>query len=247
MIVFASICALTTAIAIASVFSGSKSRALPGTGGILLGIAFFWVLPEIREDGGWLPLAGVVAVLCILLLIDRYVYPICPFCAVGIQTDRTRHRVLCGQTIQLGWPLVAIGCLHSFMDGWTIGLARVSPHAFSGTALSLGTTVHKIPESVAIGILSARLAPTRSTAFRIIALLQIAMAAGGALSISAGRFDISWAGVCVVPAGAFLLLFGILALEQEWRLHGGASAALVTAPGLLGCAIAALAMKILPG
>jgi zinc transporter ZupT len=112
-------------------------------------------------------------------------------------------------------------------------------------ALSLGTTVHKIPESIAIGLLSGRLAPSRKAAFWIIALLQITMGLGGILSVTVGRVDINWAGVFIVPAAAFLLLFGILALEQEWRAHGRLSAARAAATGILCCGLAALAQYLI--
>lgn len=236
MIWFASVCAATTAIAIISAASGSRPRSLPWIGGVLLGIGMFWVLPEIALDGGWLRIAAVLVTVVLLGLIDRYIYPICPFCAAG---------AVCEQTVRVGWPLLAVASLHSFMDGWTIGLVQAFQHSYSAMALSLGTTVHKVPESVAIGLLSGRLAPSRKAALGIIALLQIAMAAGGVLSFSTGRIDINWAGISVVPAAAFLLLFGALALEQEWRLHGKLSAARATAPGVLCCGFAALAMKVL--
>jgi hypothetical protein len=53
--------------------------------------------------------------------------------------------------------------------------------------------------------------------------------------------DGGWAEFSAIPACAFLLLFGLLTLQQEWRAHGGAAAMLAAAPGLLGCGVVALA------
>jgi hypothetical protein len=48
-------CCLTTAIAIISVFSAGqallKRQVLPWTGGLLLGIGVFWILPKWRSSG----------------------------------------------------------------------------------------------------------------------------------------------------------------------------------------------------
>jgi hypothetical protein len=49
----------------------------------------------------------------------------CPFCAAGVQPDAT---------LAPGWPLLAVGCLHSFLDGWTIGLSLA---ALSNAAAAL--------------------------------------------------------------------------------------------------------------
>src|SRR5437016_14335170 len=57
-------------------------RLVPFGGGILLGIAVFWILPEMAE---YLPLpmaiAGILAGFVSLWAVDRYVYPVCPSCS----------------------------------------------------------------------------------------------------------------------------------------------------------------------
>jgi len=115
----------------------------------------------------------------------------------------------------------------------------------SAAAISWGITIHKIPESGAIGVLAARLTSDRSKALWAVALIQGVMAFGGLLAVLAGGHDSRWAEMTAVPACAFLLLFGLLSLQQEWRLHGRLPAIRAAAPGLLGCGLAALATALL--
>jgi zinc transporter ZupT len=238
---------MTTAIAIAFALSAARAslqrRMLPWAGGVLLGIALFWVLPELAVDRGWLrSLTGVMAILLLLALVDRYIYPICPFCAAGVHTHEASRNP---RVISLGWPLLVVGCLHSLFDGWIIGFSQAAASSNAAAALAWGATIHKIPESAAIGFLAARLTSRRNTALGTVALIQAAMGLGMVLAVFAGAVNSDWADLCSMPACAFLLLFGLLALQQEWRLHGGVSAMGTVAPGLAGCGLFALATWIL--
>jgi hypothetical protein len=74
--------------------------------------------------------------------IDRHIYPICPFCAAGSRSVASVGSVRSHRhTLTLGWPLLVVGCAHSFLDGWTIA----SPSS-AFVALSWAAVVHKIPE-----------------------------------------------------------------------------------------------------
>jgi len=237
---------LTTIIAVASVLTAGQHsfqrRILPWSGGILVGIAAFWVLPAIAAEQGWAPsLAGVLGVLLLLALVDRYVYPICPFCAAGMHTHgagESEHEH--SHVISLAWPLLVVGYLHSFFDGWTIGLGRYSQAA---TALSWGATIHKIPESMAVGFLALRLSHTRRAALGAVVLVQVAMASG--LVLASEPIDLRWVSWGAVAACGFLLLLGFVAAQQEWRAHGREAAMRTVAPGLLGCLLLALATRAL--
>jgi zinc transporter ZupT len=244
-------CCLTTAIAMLSVFSAGSARlqerVLPWVGGMLLGIGAFWILPEMAAQRGWpLSLIGVSAILLVLALIDRHIYPICPFCAAGAHPGAASDSIRsCRHTIAPGWPLLAAGCIHSFFDGWTIAFSRAASSSGAYAALSWGAVVHKLPESVAIGILAARLTSSRALALGAVMLIQSAMATGGALAVFAGNLNERWADIYSMPACALLMLFGLLALQEEWRFHGGVAAIRAVAPGLVGCGLAALAGQIL--
>lgn len=265
MVTLLTICGLTTVIALASVVWAADEalhrRVLPWTAGILLGIAVFWILPEMAENRGWTAtLAGVSGTLLILGLIDRFVYPLCPFCAAGVHVHESgapagvqmhdsggAAAAVCAHShaVALGWPLLAFGCLHVFFDGWTIALSQAGVLSGPAAAVSWGITIHKIPESVAIGLLAARLAPSRRIAFAAVLLLQAVLAAGATLAVVAGQTDRRWADLSAIPACAFLLLFGLLSLQQEWRQNGRALAVRAAAPGIVACGLAALVSTML--
>lgn len=250
MTMLAAVCILTTAIAIVSALTSATAsaqrRMLPWIGGVLLGVGAFWILPEVAENRGWpASVTSVLALVLVLGIVDRYVYPICPFCAAGVHTHKPGSTGSCERTFTLGWPLLIVGCLHSLFDGWAIGLSAAATPSNSTLALSWGITIHKIPESVAIGLLAARLTSNRSRALGIVALIQFAMAAGGVVAVLADGSAHRWADLSAVPACALLLLFGLVAFQQEWRLHGKISAMRTSAPGVFGSAFFALATRIL--
>jgi zinc transporter ZupT len=243
-------CCLTTAIAIASIFSTGHAplqrRLLPWIGGLLPGIGAFWILPEMAEQRGWmLSLISVSAILLALALIDRYICPICPFCATRVHPFANLGPVRSGRhMIMLGLPLLAVGCIHSFFDGWTIAFSQVASPSTVSTALFWGAMVHKLPESVAIGILAARLVSSRTKALGIVVLIQTAMAVGGILGVFAGNLDTRWADIYRMLVCAVLLLLGLLALQEEVRSRGRVAAIRAAAPALLGCGLVALAGQI---
>src|SRR5579872_1908863 len=54
-------------------------RIVPFSGGLLAGIALFWILPEIAELAGWLVSAvALVSSFAPLWSLDRYSHPLCP-------------------------------------------------------------------------------------------------------------------------------------------------------------------------
>jgi zinc transporter ZupT len=242
---------VTTVIALVSVRFASGARVryvLPWTAGVLLGVSVFWILPEIAEDRGWtVTLALVVPLVLVLALIDRYVYPICPFCLGNLHAqEQTCHsHAFTRRAVAIGWPLLIVGCVHCFLDGWAIGLARVGAAASSAAAaISYGVIVHKLPESVAIGIVAARLTSTRLHAMAMVGLIQLSMLAGGVFSFVSAYRDIASLELFSIPACAFLILFGFLALEDEWRLNGIRRAILAAVPGVVGCGLMTLATKV---
>jgi zinc transporter ZupT len=240
---------LTTVIAMASVRLASGARVryvLPWTAGVLLGVSVFWILPEIAEDRGWaVTLALVVPLVLVLSLIDRYVYPICPFCLGNLRAQQTCHsHAFTRRSVTIGWPLLIIGCVHCFLDGWAIGLARVGAASSAAAAISYGVIVHKLPESVAIGIVGARLTSTRLRAMAMVGLIQFSMLAGGILSFVSEYRDIASLELFSIPACACLILFGFLSLEDEWRLNGTRRALLAAVPGVLGGGLMTLATRV---
>src|SRR5271165_265968 len=87
-------------------------RAVPFSGGLLLGIALFWVLPEIAGVSGWIAaLSGAAAGFGALWAIDRFVYPVCPACS----DNSLPH---------FAPPLLIAASIHAFFDGWSIATAQ---------------------------------------------------------------------------------------------------------------------------
>ena len=57
-------------------------RLVPFSGGVLMGVALFWVLPEMAEFLSWVKaLAWIAAGFAVLWAVDRFVYPVCPACS----------------------------------------------------------------------------------------------------------------------------------------------------------------------
>jgi len=123
---------ITTGIAIVSTHSARHAdlqrRAQPWIGGLLVGIVVFWILPEMAGEQGWIVAAfGVSASVLCLLVVHRYVFTICPFCAAGTHSSGSAVQAGPGQHVSaFGWPLLVVGCIHSFVDGWTIALSQVA-------------------------------------------------------------------------------------------------------------------------
>lgn len=244
-------CIVTTAIAILSVYFASgarmQQRLLPWTAGVLLGVSVFWILPEIAGDRGWVvALAGVFSTAMLLAAIDRFAYPICPFCIQNLPHDpQHRQKRFARCPVRSGWPLLMLGCIHCFFDGWAIALASIGSATGVSLALSCGVLVHKVPESVAVGLIASRLTSTRARALMTVGLIQISMLSGSLFTTYSGYRSIASLEVLSIPACACLLLFGLLALEDEWRYQGIRPAIRAVVPGLFGCGIAALATHIL--
>ena len=238
---------ITTAIAIVSTYSARHAdlqrHAQPWIGGLLVGIVVFWILPEMAGEQGWIvAVFGVLASVLCLGAIDRYVFPICPFCAAGTHSRGSAAQVGRHPVSAFGWPLLVVGCVHSFVDGWTIALSQVAATSHASLALSWGVFAHKVPESVAIGFLAVRLTSSRRAAIMIVFLVQTAMLGGAILSLSTGGLD-NKLSLLGVPACACLLFFGLLALQAESRLYGRLRAIRVASLAMAFCGMTALALQ----
>lgn len=241
---------VTTGIAVVAVCFASGTRMhrrlLPWTAGVLIGVSVFWILPEIAEDRGWwIALGWVLPIALFLAAIDRYAYPICPFCIENLHSIQPHSpRRFARRPVPIGWPLLIIGCIHCFLDGWAIALASTGYATGASVALSYGIIAHKLPESVAVGIVAARLTSSRARALATVGLIQASMLAGSLFPTFTAYRDIASLQVFSIPACACLLLFGFLALEDEWRYNGVRPALRAAAPGLIGCGLAALATRM---
>jgi len=170
---------------------GVSKILVPVSGGFLLLVAIFGLIPELIDDIGWLRTLPLVAVGSgLLILLDRYAFPVCASC--------DHHAHLRG----IAGPLLIATAIHAFADGW--GLVAVQSFApKAGQIVAVAILIHKIPEGLALGSI------TRMPVWCIAAeLFTLAGAATGLWLTPA-----NWVGYpLAIAAGTFLFL-GVQALR----------------------------------
>src|SRR5438876_1175755 len=104
--------------------TGLRQRAravVPFSAGVLLGVSLFGLVPELAGEIGWLTsgllFAGGYGT---LLLVNRYVYPVCPTCAHDHD-----HNACATELHGFAGPLFIAAAMHSFLDGWSIATVQV--------------------------------------------------------------------------------------------------------------------------
>jgi zinc and cadmium transporter len=195
-------------------FTGLSRRLVPFGGGVLLGVALFWVLPEMADFFTWqgavLWLAGGFL---FLAAVDRFVYPVCPACSPSHQHDHCATR-LHGFAL----PLLIAAALHSGLDGWS---AAASQSAGFSMALIGGIAVHKIPEGLALGVIARASLGTRAAALAWCALAQMATIGGAAVeSVLAPHLSSQGLHALLALAGGSFLYLGGHAVHGELRRSG---------------------------
>ena len=201
---------------------------LPFSGGLLVGVATFWIAPEIADQLGWVgSCGGLFAGFALLWLIDRYLYPVCPTCS------HTHHHEDC--TLKLhgfAAPLLVASSIHTFFDGWSLTVAQEKGFESLRTAFLVGIGIHKLPEGLALGALLIAALGKESRALLAAAVTQLMMIAGSLLAMSvAPRLGVAWTiGFLSAAAGAFVYL-GYHAIDSEYRQRGISTAVM---PALAG-------------
>jgi zinc transporter ZupT len=215
---------------------GMARTLVPLSGGLLAGIAVFGLIPEIAREIGW-PYGIVFAAAGygLLMVFDRFVYPVCPSCSHHHDHD------LAGASLHgFAGPLLIAAAVHALLDGWglvTIQIAaRSAPRA--ATAFAFAILLHKIPEGLALGgILRASLGSARTAIFRC-AAAELATLVGGAFGL--WLTPAAWISYpLAIAAGTFLFL-GIHAVHGDWKRRGALPAFV---PALAGAAGAAMLQR----
>jgi len=207
-------------------FHGLSRRLVPFGGGLLLGVALFWVLPEMAEFFTWqVAILWLAGGFLLLAAIDRFVYPVCPACSHSHQHEQCATR-LHGFAL----PLLAAAALHSALDGWS---AAASQNAGFSMALIGAIGVHKIPEGLALGVIARASLGSRASALAWCALAQMATIAGaGFESILAPHMSAQGLHALLALAGGSFLYLGGHAVHGELRRSGN----LTLVPALTGVA-----------
>lgn len=198
----------------ATSLAGAPRRIVPFSGGLLIGVALFGVLPDLAGHYGWttgvaLLAAGVAA----LALFGRYVYPVCPSCSHDHVHDRC-------STVLHGFegPLIAAASLHAFLDGVGISAAQQEHAGGLGTVLVVGVILHKIPEGVALGIMLRASLRSRAAALAWCVAAEGATLAGGAFESAIVRHaGVAWITGALALAGGSFIYLGFHAVHGEWR------------------------------
>lgn len=207
------------ALAVAGVVLGTRLAEVPRishnvlaiSGVLLIAISLFWVVPEAASHYGWgIATLWMAAGFGLLWIVDHYVHPICPACS------HTHDHDGCAAPLHgFAAPLlVAIG-LHSFLDGWALGISEQGSE-FVRLAFLVGITLHKLPEGLALGAIVRASMVSHWKSLSACVVAESMTLAGGAAGFGvAVRPQSSWAGIVVAAAAGVFIYLGYHAVEGE--------------------------------
>jgi len=219
----ASLAFLSTCVGVAfsvvgvSTLIGTPRRIVPFSGGLLMGIALFGVVPELAEQYTWSGAAGMLATgLVLLWAFGHYVYPICPSCS------HTHDHENCVKMLHgFALPLVAAASIHSLLDGLGIAASQQEGAGGLGATVLLGVMLHKVPEGLALGVMFRAAVGSRAAALAWCAAIESATFFGALLESAIGdRLGMAWVGYALALAAASFLYLGFHAVHGEWRRRG---------------------------
>ena len=206
-------------------------RISPFGGGILVGVAMLWVLPEMAVFWSWgTALAWIAAGFAALWITDRYFYPVCPSCSHAHEHEHDHcERALHG----FGPPLLIAASLHAAVDGWSVTAAGDA--AGLGGAFALAVAVHKIPEGIALGVIARAALNTPRSALWWSMGAELMTLAGAALEIMLAPHlgPAPLHALLAIAGGAFVYLGGH-AVHGEWKLRGARAAMVPALTGIAG-------------
>ena len=232
---------VATAIGVAGVFlglwltnAGRRARiVVPLSAGVLVGVVFFGLLPELVEEIRWLPTAVLfVGGYGLLVLMNRTVAPVCPSCSHD-------HDHLACDTVLHGFaaPLIAASMLHSFFDGWSIATTQLASPTGIRVAVALAVSLHKIPEGIALGAMVRASMSSRTVSLLWCVLVEGATLFGGLLGLTvAPRLGMAWITYPLGLAAGWLFYLGAHAVHEEWKRRGPGPAFVTALIGVAGAA-----------
>ena len=232
---------LAALIGVAGVFlglgltsAGRRTRlVVPFSAGVLLGVVFFGLLPELVEEIGW-PVTGICFITGYGLLygINRHVAPVCPSCAHD-------HDHQACDTVLHGFaaPMIGASMLHSFFDGWSVATAKLASHHGIRLAVAMAVALHKIPEGIALGAIVRASVASRSTALFWSVLAEATTLLGGVLGLAiAPQLGTAWIIYPLALAAGWLFYLGAHAVHEEWKRRGPVPAFMTALTGAAGAA-----------
>ena len=231
---------LATLVAVASAAAGvallghgrHTRMLIPLSGGLLIGVTVFGLIPELVLDIGWLRgLALVVAGYVLLKTFDRFAFSVCPSCA----HDHSHEG--CAEPLHgFAGPLLAATTIHAFVDGWGLVAVQVGTHTpGAGTALAAALLLHKIPEGLALGTLLRASVDKAWTAFALCTAVELSTVAGGAAGL--WLTPVNWISYPLAIAGGTFLFLGVHAVHGDWKRRGARPAFIPAIAGAAGAAL----------
>ena len=187
-------------------------KVLLASGALLVSVSLLLVAPELAEHYGWLGgLAWMGLGFAVLLLIDHFVYALCPACS------HTHDHDSCATPLHgFAVPMIVASGLHSFMDGWTLGATQQDASAELRLAFLIGLGLHKLPEGLALGAILRASMRSGWRTFMGCALAQGMTIAGGLIAWKIAPFiSPHWTGAFLGIAGGSFLYLGYHTLEAE--------------------------------
>ena len=203
-----------------------------------MGVALFWLLPEMAQALGWTTaITWMGGTTLVLWLLDRYVYPVCPACAPA------HDHVHCETRLHgFALPLLGAAALHSCLDGWSVMAG--TDHPSFGPALILGIAAHKVPEGLALGVIARAAMASRLAALGWCVTAQAATLAGAGLEVLfAPYLGISGLHALLAVAGGSFLYLGGHAIHGELRRSGATPAFVPALTGIAGSSVLRLFVR----
>lgn len=205
---------------------------IPLSGGLLIGVAAFGLIPELVVEIGWLR-GGLLVVLgyAILKALDRFAFSVCPSCA----HDHSHES--CDEPLHgFAGPLLTATAIHAFVDGWGLVAVQAGTHTpGSGTIFAAALLLHKIPEGLALGTMLRASVDREVTALALCAAVELATVAGGATGY--WLTPAAWVSYPLAIAGGTFLFLGVHAVDGAWKSRGAGPAFIPALAGAAGAAI----------
>ena len=217
--------------------TGLRQRAravVPFSAGILLGVALFGLVPELASEIGWRLTILLFSVgYGVLLLVNRFVYPVCPTCSHDHD-----HNACSTELHGFAAPLIVAATVHSFLDGWSVATVQLAVPLGLRVAVPLAVALHKIPEGIALGGILRAAVKSRKAAMGWAVLAEGSTLAGGALGLMMGpRLGSEWITYPMGIAAGWLFYLGYHAVHEEWKRRGARPAFASAAAGVAGAAV----------
>jgi zinc and cadmium transporter len=207
-------------------------RVVPFGGGILVGVAMLFVLPEMAGFWNWgTAMAWIAAGFGVLWIADRYLYAVCPSCSHSHVHDH------CETSLHgFGPPLLIAAGLHAALDGWSVVAADGT--AGLGGAFVLAVAIHKIPEGIALGVIARAALESRQAAlWWSVAAELMTLAGAGVEIVLAPYLGPTLLHVLLAIAGGAFIYLGVHAVHGEWKRRGAGAAFYPAITGIAGLGV----------